>query len=63
MKEVILYMLIAISDGHYNRGTVTHIADFSSESKCTAVASQLVEDSWIQNSKVKCVPAEVLIKE
>lgn len=63
MKEVILYMLIAISDGHYNRGTITHIANFSGEDKCLQAVSQIVNDSWISNSVVKCVKSQVLIKE
>jgi len=63
MKEVILYMLITFSDGGYNAGTVTHIADFISKGSCRAAAIQISDNARMSDTKTKCIQATVLVKE
>jgi len=63
MKEVILYMLITVSNGSYNAGAVTHIADFISKESCKAAAIQISSNTRMSDTKTKCIQATVLIKE
>lgn len=59
MIEVVVFMLLNISDGMYNRGTVTNVAYFQSEEKCQEVKKEIEGN----NNTTKCVQATILIKE
>lgn len=59
MKEVIVYILIAISDGAYNRGQVVDVAKFGSLEKCHAVIKQIETDQ----AELSCVKAEILVED
>lgn len=62
MKEIVVYILIAISDGSYNYGTVTTIAQFASLEKCNQTASQVSGNNRPNSVRAKCVKAEILVK-
>ena len=45
MTKIVVWLLIATSNGYYNRGTVTVIGQFPAKQDCEAVKSVLNGDS------------------
>lgn len=55
MKTILLWLLISVSDGGYNRGNVDVIERFTTQASCEAVMSQI----RTSDAKLQCVKAEV----
>lgn len=59
MIEIVVYMLISVSDGMYNKGTVTNIAYFKTLESCKEVGEEISG----YNTDVKCIKSMILVKE
>lgn len=62
MKTVLVWLLITVSDGHYNRGTSAVMERFADVSECERVRKSIPRDS---NAEVKsiCVQARIVVIE
>lgn len=58
MKTVLVWLLIAISSGSYNRGTTTVVEKFSSKEDCMDVANTLRKSPV----DLYCVPAKIVVE-
>lgn len=57
--SVTLWLLLAISDGSYNRGTVTKVGQFATAKDCEAVRSAILKAEK-DNLKALCVQARLV---
>lgn len=60
MIEITVWLLILVTDGSYNRGSVTELAKFSSAKECQRVA-QLIPDNGGKNNLRRCIQATILV--
>lgn len=58
MTEALVWMLIAVSGGGSNHGTVTFVGNFKSEVQCEHVRKAIVQMDYLS---AKCIQANVLV--
>lgn len=58
MTEVLVWILISVSTGHYNYGTTTVIGYFKDLNQCQHVEKHIPTNSVVSN----CIQARVLVK-
>lgn len=62
MKTVIVWLLIAVSDGAYNYGTVTPIMEYESKVACQATAENRPQ-SYKRDFYLECLEITKEVKE
>ncbi len=60
MNTIILFLLISVSDGAYNRGNITVVERFTTAQDCENVRAALKK--FEENAPAVCVQAKVFFK-
>lgn len=58
MTTMLVWLLIATSDGYYNRGSVTTVERFASKTNCEHVLNNIPNKHSVE---AKCIQAEILV--
>ncbi len=59
MTTITVWLLISVSAGMYNGGSVSKIAEFATEQACKDVAFEV---TLMGPNKASCIKAEIIVK-